>query len=377
MSAVAITCLLSVLALATDVGVLFRDKVNLQKVADAAAIAGAAEIYSGNYKAAAKASAKQNGVIDGTNGTVTVVLGTAYHPNAVKVYVSQQVQTNFMQLFRQGTISIGATSVAGITNGGDACIYALDKKPFKDQGLYMNGTGTVNAPTCAIYDNDSLLMDGTSGIINAKFIGVVGWYQGTGASPTPVTNMVPVDDPMKNWSTPPSYPSCAKDPQATSGTLSPGCYKGLTASGVTLNPGLYVVDGPLNLNGVAGTGVSFYVDGSQGGTLGTMDGTNMAAPTTGATGTCTLGGGCNGILMWDTESTGKAQQGVSFGPHGATDYGIFYFPNAALKYHGDTTTMLQGDIIALSFVLDGTIYMHNYVLSHGQMPLFASPTLLE
>ena len=34
-------------------------------------------------------------------------------------------------------------------------------------------------------------------------------------------------------------------------------------------------------------------------------------------------------------------------------------------------------VFALSFVLDGTIYMHNYVLSNGQMPLFASPTLLE
>jgi hypothetical protein len=138
-----------------------------------------------------------------------------------------------------------------------------------------------------------------------------------------------------------------------------------------------VVDGALNLTGITTNGATFYVDGTKNGSLGSLDNTNMTAPTTGTTGTCTLAGGCNGILVWDTETTGKAQQGVAFGPHGATDTGIFYFPHAALKYHGDTTTTLNADIIALSYVLDGTINMNNYVLSNGQMPLFATPTLLE
>ena len=83
------------------------------------------------------------------------------------------------------------------------------------------------------------------------------------------------------------------------------------------------------------------------------------------------------MLIWDTESTGKAQQGVSFGPHGSTLTGILYFPNASLKFHGDTTTTLNADIIAQSYVFDGTIGMNNYVLSAGQSPLFMTPTLLE
>lgn len=93
LTALSMVCLIGFLGLAIDIGLLFRHKVDLQKVADAAAIAGAAQLLtgaSGNYTDAAKASAAQNGIpLDESNGTVTVSLGTTYHPDAVKVYVSQ------------------------------------------------------------------------------------------------------------------------------------------------------------------------------------------------------------------------------------------------------------------------------------------------
>ena len=378
-SAVCMVCLLGFLALATDVGMLFRDKVNLQKVADAAAIAGAAQMASGNYMAAAQDSAAQNGVTNGVNGTVTVTLGTAYHANAVNVHVSQNESTFFMGLFGQPNMNVGASAAAGITNG-NGCMFAMDTSPFKNEGMTMNGTGNVNVPNCSVYDNSGLNMNGNSGSITAKFIGVAGSFGGGNASPTPVTGMVPVPDPMSYWNTPQAPGSCANDPKASKAgvIVSPGCYKALTVSApATLSPGLYIVDGALNLSGVSATGVSFYIDGNKNGTLGSLDGSNLTAPTTGAAGTCTTAGGCNGMLIWDTETTGKAQQGVAFGPHGSTLTGILYFPNASLKFHGDTTTTLNADIVAQSYVFDGTINMNNYVLSPGQSPLFMTPTLLE
>jgi Flp pilus assembly protein TadG len=370
-------CVLGFVALATDVGMLFRDKVNLQKVADDAAIAGAAQLSSGSYIAAAQDSAAQNGVTNGVNGTVTVTLGTTYHPNAVSVSVSQAEATHFLGLFGLGAMTVAAQAAAGITNG-NGCMFALDQNPFKSQGISMNGTGNVNVPNCSIYDNSGLTMNGNSGSITAKFIGVAGSYSGSGATPTPVTGMVPVPDPMAYWNTPPAYGSCAKDPNLSKGSVGPGCYDGLTLSGsATMSPGLYIIGGALNVTGITATGVTFYIDGTKGGTFGSVDGSNLTAPTSGTPGTCTSTGGCNGMLIWDTESTGKAQQGVSFGPHGSTLTGILYFPNASLKFHGDTTTTLNADIIAQSYVFDGTIGMNNYVLSAGQSPLFMTPTLLE
>lgn len=378
-TALAMMCLVGFLALATDVGVLFRDKVNLQKVADAAAIAGAAELKSGNYTGAAQASATQNGVTNGTNGTVTVTTDSPYHPGAVKVYVSQSEKNFFMSLFGQRTTTVGATAVASLTTS-DACMYALDTAPFKNEGMDMNGTGDLEIKKCAIYDNADLVMNGKSGVINAKFIGVVGSFSGNGAaSPTPITGMVAVPDPMSYWSTPPSYGTCANDPKASKGVVTPGCYKALTVSGTAaLQPGLYVIDGGLSITTqTPATGVTFYIDGSKGGTLVSTDGANISAPRTGSSGTCTTTQGCNGILIWDTETTGKAQQGISFGPHGSTLTGILYFPNAALKFHGDTTTTLNADIIAMSYAFDGTININNYVLGSGQAPILVTPTLLE
>ncbi len=377
---VAMVSLMGFVALATDIGVLFRDKVNLQKVADAAAIAGAAQLINGgNYTAAAKDSATLNGVTDGTNGTVTVTLGTTYHPNALKVYVAQAERTFFMSLFGHGTVNVGATAVAGLTQG-NGCLYALDLTPFKDEGMTMNGTGNLYAPQCGIYDNSGLLTHGVSGAIVAKFIAVAGSYSGSDATPPPITNTVPVPDPLAYWAAPPAYGTCSADPKAKTGTVAVGCYKGLTVTGpATLAPGLYIVQGSLNLSGVVASGVTFYLDGTQGGSFGGADGSTLTAPITGSSGTCTHAGGCNGMLIWDTEvnSPDKPQQGIPFGPGNATLSGILYFPNASLKFHGNNTTTLNADIVASAYVFDGTVNINNYILSSGQSPLFLTPTLVE
>jgi len=386
LTAFAMVSLMGFLGLATDVGLLFRDKVNLQKVADAAAIAGAAEsLNGGNYTAAAQDSASQNGVINGTNGTVTVSLGTTYHPNAVKVYVTQTYNTYIMTLFGYRTVNVGATAVAGITQG-PGCMYALDPSPFKNQGLTNNGSGTINAPNCAIFDNSGMTVDGKA-TVDAKEISVAGTYTDNGGSgnisPAPV-NGVEVKDPLSYWNAPSPSGACLSGLTKSSGTVSPGCYKGLNLSGsVAMQPGLYIIqNGALNINGgtpgVTGNGVSIFIDGANNGSFGSINNATLVAPTTGTSGTCTSSGGCNGILIWDTEDTsGKPQQGLDFGPGSSTLTGILYFPKANLKFHGNNNTTLNSDVLALAYVFDGTININNYVLSSGQNPLFLAPTIVE
>lgn len=372
LTALCVVCVMGFLGLALDVGILCRDKVNLQKIADDAAVAAAAQLRSGNYTAAARASAAQNRVT--SNSTVTATLGTTYHPNAVSVLVSQPESTVFMGLFGYKTVKVSATGVAQLT-GGNACIYALDTNPFKGQGILMNGTGNL-AVNCQIYDNADLVTDGSSGSITASQIGVAGSYSGGDASPTPITGIVAVADPMAYWTTPPAYSSCVKDPNLSSGTVTPNCYQGLTLSGTaTLSPGLYVIDGTLSLNGVTASGVSFYIDGMQKGSFGSMDGSNLTAPTTGTSGTCTSSAGCNGILIWDTEVSGK--QGIAIGPQGATLSGILYFPKSSLKFHGYATTTLNAVLVTLSYTFDGTVNISSYVLGSGQAPILTAATLVE
>jgi hypothetical protein len=384
-------CLLGLVSFAVDFGLLFHHKIDLQKVADAAAIAGAAELTSGNWSAAAQDSATQNGVTNGIKGAiVNASLGTTYHPNAVKVVVSQPEPTYFMKLFGYRTVTVGATAVAGQTSSR-ACLYALNLAPFKDDGITMNGTGDlcmgttsvggVCTPTCGIYDNSGLLTHGSSGAITATWIGVTGTYSGGDASPQPITGMTPVPDPMSYWTDPKGlYASCANDPHATSGAVTPGCYKGLTVSGTATLSGMYVVRGKLTVsvhNPIA-NGVTFYIDGTQGGSLGSLDGAVLTAPVLASSGACS-NVGCNGILIWDTEvnSPAKPQQGISFGPINATLTGILYFPNASLKFHGDNTTILNSDIIASAYVFDGTVNINDYKVSPGQAPILISSTLME
>src|SRR5258705_9760461 len=84
-TALCMTCLFGFAALATDVGLMLREKRLLQIAADSAAIAGALEL---NYNlagvaSAAQAASAQNGFTNGTNGaTVTVHRPALYGPHA-------------------------------------------------------------------------------------------------------------------------------------------------------------------------------------------------------------------------------------------------------------------------------------------------------
>jgi len=106
-------CLVGFVGLSVDTGMLLRAKINLQKVADSAAVAGAAEYVSGNWSAAAKAAAGQNGVnCSATSVTCSVSIGTTAHPSAVSVSIAQSVSTYFGSVFGFSKIPVGAKAAA-------------------------------------------------------------------------------------------------------------------------------------------------------------------------------------------------------------------------------------------------------------------------
>jgi hypothetical protein len=116
MLAVSMTALMAFMALAVDVGVLFHVRREVQIAADAAAAAGALDYHynpSGSTaRAAALAAASQNGVTNGSNGTVAVTFptstsyGSPYTTGFVQAIVTVPNPTMFMRLFGMTSVNL-------------------------------------------------------------------------------------------------------------------------------------------------------------------------------------------------------------------------------------------------------------------------------
>ena len=209
-AALCMTCLLGFVAVAVDVGLLLREKRLLQLAADSAAIAGAAELINGDVTAGARADATLNGVTNGTNGaTVTVNNGPSSGPHInntayVEVIASQNQPTFFMRLFGRTSMTVSARAVA-TTVPSSGCVYTLTST---GTDINLTGSGSMTLPNCGIMvnSNSSQAINLTgSGNITAQSIGIVGNYNKTGSgtiSPTPVTSMASISDPLSSISPP-------------------------------------------------------------------------------------------------------------------------------------------------------------------------------
>jgi Putative Flp pilus-assembly TadE/G-like len=353
LAVLSMSLLLGFMALAVDVGVLFRAKRNVQIAADAAAIAAALDYkYNGQFNgstatayAAANAAAMANGYTSGIavacpNGSATVNRSTtiavtlcippAGGPNAgragfAEATVSAPNPTYFMSLFNYNGITVGGRAVAG-PGTTENCVYVLGTG-----GAEFQNSGTLSLTNCGlIVNSNDPGAYSNSGTVNALSIGVAGGLTGGGANtPTPATGIAPSGNPLNL--TPPSTSGC--NPLLTlssSTTVSPGCYSGLTigsGANVTFSDGngcangcLYVINGPINIaSGVTltGTGVTFYFKN----TIAMDPSTNMqlSAPTSGA---------WNGILLYEDSSDTNSLpiQGAS----GSSLQGIIYAPSATV-----------------------------------------------
>ncbi len=217
LTVLSMTLLIACVALAVDVGVLFRAKRNAQIAADAAAIAGAMEYRygTGNVTTAADNAALANGF---AASTVTVIpsptSGSHTGTGFVEVDINQPNPTVFMSMFVNGNVNVGARAVAG-TVAGQACIYVLD--PTDANTLYLQGNADIDTPNCGIQVNSSdpgAFCDQGSASIEAPFLHIVGGQSGKGKcakapGSTPVsTGVPPVVDPFNNMSGPIPATAC-------------------------------------------------------------------------------------------------------------------------------------------------------------------------
>jgi Flp pilus assembly protein TadG len=158
------SALVGFVALATDAGLLFRAKRKMQVAADAAAFAGASELYySGatNINSVATAAAKSNGVDTAVaNNYVKVFNPPIDGPNTgcascVEVIV-RTPNTTFLTAFTgKNSFNVGARAVAGAPGASSNCIWLMD--PTTSGQLQMQGgaNSVLNASGCSVYLNSN------------------------------------------------------------------------------------------------------------------------------------------------------------------------------------------------------------------------------
>jgi uncharacterized membrane protein len=124
LTAVFMTVLLASCAAVLDVGAWFRDDRDTQRIADAAALAGAQELPKSRSaaEAAARAYAKDNGLVLPADGTAFIVdfESKSTVDDTISVKLERDAPGFFANIFGIAKIKVGSTAKARVAVPGEA-----------------------------------------------------------------------------------------------------------------------------------------------------------------------------------------------------------------------------------------------------------------
>lgn len=388
--AAAMPALVAIMALGIDVSYWTTVRVELQRTADIAAMAGAMKYASTNSPSKALTTAanvaEMNGLPVGTRagygttrltdtyGNYSATFSFTSSPTQITATVQRSVTLMFgaalVASSRQTqTISAGAgAQLSSRSNSSKACAVALNGNSSGittiDDLTVSGGKNTrITMSGCDLRSDASMNFNGTPGVAVPNLIAsgsITGSYTNdctaTGTCDQQFTAVPQIPDPLAG-----TYGSDLSVPTTTiaqpSGTsLSPPpsgeAYSSLSfASGTyTLGPGVYYVSGQVTFNSnsiVNGTGVTIVM-GSNGGL--TMNGTvtvNLTAPATGSTAGMLFGS--NGAISMSLNGDSSATLG-----------GAIYLPNGSVNLVGNTSPSSNClEVVALNISFGGSSSLSN------------------
>lgn len=354
--AVTLTLLISIAALSVDCGYLYQNRRKLQTSADAAAEAGAIELFTkydlnrgADRDGEARASALSNAMAHGYGGpkpdsTVTInipPLSGAFAGEAgyVEAIITAKMPPSFSSIFGRTELIVTARSVAGGTMiPSKAGLLILDPRrkdslqlKSKSSSLEVGGDIIVNSTdkrAVKVGKKSQVKADHVlvTGGIDRKSKQYIEAEVRTGVPPTP--------DP---WATlaPPSK-GTGRDSntyKSTTGSqtrydLQPGTYNSLRFDQneiITMAPGTYYIDGGgFELKGsttLTANGVTIFNTGKKGVKLNTSGNVTISPPTSGP---------YSGISLFQ-DRTNKAK--VEFRRTDLNISGIVYAPTAQVKFN--------------------------------------------
>ena len=320
--ALALPVVIGAMGIASDYGMMIKLRTDLQKAADAAAVAGAREIPLARTNAAQIKSAAQSfatfaltgdsaataAALKGSDLTITITVIDNF--SAVKVDVSQVWTPFFAHFLQAGITPIKVTATARFVGSNNICVLGL---AGSGRGVYLDKNSRLTGNNCGVFSNstasDSLSVN-TGAYLKAQVICAAGGSNTSSSGsvdPLPVTDCPAMADPLVDRPAP-SSGGCDQTGFSLlnqTRTLNPGVYcGGLTVDGistVTLSPGTYVIkNGPLLIEGkttLKGDGVSFFVTGSSPGSL-------LFTPNTHISLSAPVNGTMAGLLVFEDRDLG-------------------------------------------------------------------------
>jgi Flp pilus assembly protein TadG len=407
LTAVMAPVLIMTLALGVEVSFWSLKKVELQRIADVAAWAGARQFIVTSSPQSATNTAADVAELNGatvtspsarvwtaatsttapstmTDNTITaqVILTGAGVKNTtdtvVKVTVTQNIAKSFSRIFSktQSSVTVSAVAVAELaTVGTQPCLLALGQAGVLT-GADLTGVGnvTIDATDCSVRSNGDVNLSGTNvsltadgiyaaGVINPGDASITGTqYQGQGQINDPYANYAPLVAGFNTLSSPTAnfLPDPGKNGQTTGlcppSTICPGSYSSITLDGnqaVTLQPGTYYVEGDVSFAGkgkLTGTGVTIIAGGTISYTGSGSD--TLAAPLSGST-----TGGIPGVLF---ASKSTATGGSQFAGKTSDSFsGVIYYPNGTMAFAGTSNTTTDGltgcnEVVAKVIAISGS-----------------------
>jgi len=396
LGALALVILMLMAGLGVDVGYLRYQKLQMQKAADAGAIAGASDLIYGTSAlamVAAQHDVTANGFTNGINGTtVTVNIPPASGPWAgndkyVEVIVAQAAPTFFMRVGGFDTVNVSSRAVASSVASSSGCIYALD--PTDSATFTAEGSVNINS-NCGIRVNSNSATafyktgSGNISLTNrTDGIGVVGGVSEAGSgtiTPEPREGIPGFIDPLA-YVPAPTVGNCTTTMTLTitkSQSVPMGTYCGgivIATNGTVTFSGLYVLLGGLTVSPgsfptLTGTGVTFYNTGNPTYpyapiTITGSSNSQLSAPTSGS---------LAGILVFQDRSIvaccGPSTVNTIDGSHGEIYTGAFYFPTTPVTYTANSTFPPYVIIDAWQVTMLGTSAIGN---TYTSLPDGASP----
>ena len=328
-TAISLSILMGFMALAVDVGMLFRTQRQMQIAADAAAVAGALD-YKYNQSASSAvtqgcAAATANGVT-GTCTTgecsssvtgvqVCMMVPPQDGPNTgttgfVEAIVQYPYPTFFMRVFNMKAITVSGRAVAGAIGAGTGCVLTLARSGVDISYDRLRQHSRQLTAIFTMTQRFRCTRAIGSGAITADAIGIGGNYTSVGSgklSPTPVTGMAPAADPLANL--PPPTPQITPNPNSctatssssacnpsyvgsTNNSMGPGTYTSISNTGsgkLTLTPGNYTI-----LTNLTNTGSGGMILGAGNYTI---DGNFQSTGSSSLTIASGAGGTDNGVII--------------------------------------------------------------------------------
>ena len=364
--AIALTVLLGLTALGTEVGTWYGTKRNMQGAADSAAYSAAIAKNvppgaSSVFTAQAKSVAGSYGYVDASNNVTVTVNNPPQSGNystgplanfAIEVTIQQPQQASLSSAYMKTAPTLAARAVALLTTSSK-CVYALN--PKVSDSFHVDGGNAISSACGVAVNSSSTSAAIVSGTLSAPSVDIVGGYSGTINSPKIRTGVKPVSDPLF-YVPAPSWVLGSCDYinySISSGTvsLSKGVYcGGITISGnaaVTLNAGTYILmGGGLTISGtgtVSGTGVTLYNTGNTLYPYKPVQIDNSAVTLTAPT-----SGVLAGILFFQDRSIVSTAANVLSGSFA----GALYFPTTPINLNAGSSvtvpyTILVGDTVSL------------------------------